>query len=102
FMMARETDGIQLFDGIKETLHFLSERDVQLAIVTSNSLENVRQVIGSEVIRYIRYIESGASLFGKHRRLERVLSYSSVARHEAIFVGDQSTDAHAAQAAGIA
>lgn len=101
-MMARHADGIRLFEGIGEALHDLSVSGVDLAIVTSNSLENVRRVIGNEAIQRIRHIESGASIFGKRRRLERVLKKSNIARHQAIYVGDQATDARAAGAAGIA
>jgi phosphoglycolate phosphatase len=101
-MMARDATGIRLFDGIGEALHALSASGVDLAIVTSNSLENVRRVVGKEVIQRIRHIESGASIFGKRRRLERVLKTTNIARQHAIYIGDQATDAQAARAAGIA
>lgn len=101
-MMARSAEGIRMFDGITEALHSLSAHGVGLAIVTSNSLENVRLVLGSEVLQRIRYIESDASVFGKQRKLERVLKAANIARQQAIYVGDQATDAQAAQAAGIA
>lgn len=100
-MMARNAERIRLFDGIAEALHALSASGVDLAIVTSNSLENVRRVIGSELLERIRHIESGASIFGKRRRLERVLNTANIAREQAIYIGDQSTDAQAARAAGI-
>jgi phosphoglycolate phosphatase len=101
-MMARDAEGIRLFDGIAEALHALSASGVELAIVTSNSLENVRRVIGNEIMQRIRHVESGASIFGKRRRLERVLKTINVDRQQAIYVGDQATDAQAAQAAGMA
>jgi phosphoglycolate phosphatase len=101
-MMANNVEGIRLFDGVAEALHSLSASGVDLAIVTSNSLDNVRRVVGNEVIQRIRHVESGASIFGKRRRLERVLKTSNVDRQSAIYVGDQATDAQAAQAAGIA
>jgi phosphoglycolate phosphatase len=101
-MMAHNVEGIRLFDGIADALHSLSASGVDLAIVTSNSLENVRRVIGNEALQRIRHIESGASIFGKRRRLERVLKTANVDRRQAIYIGDQATDAQAAQAAGIA
>lgn len=101
-MMAHNAETIRLFDGIAEALHSLSGSGVDLAIVTSNSLDNVRRIVGNEVLQRIRHIESGASIFGKRRPLERVLKTSNVARQQAIYVGDQATDAQAAQAAGIA
>lgn len=101
-MMARDAQGIRLFDGIAEALRCLSASGVNLAIVTSNSLENVSRVVGSEAMQLIRHIESGASMFGKRRRLERVLKTLKIAQQEAIYIGDQAVDAQAARAAGIA
>jgi phosphoglycolate phosphatase len=101
-MMARDAQGIRLFDGIAEALRALSASGVDLAIVTSNSLENVSRVVGSEAMQLIRHIESGASMFGKRRRLERVLKTLKIAQQEAIYIGDQAVDAQAARAAGIA
>jgi phosphoglycolate phosphatase len=101
-MMARDAHGIRLFDGIAEALRSLSASGVDLAIVTSNSLENVSRVVGSEALQMIRHIESGASMFGKRRRLERVLKTLKIAQHKAIYIGDQAVDAQAARAAGIA
>jgi len=101
-MMARNAESIRLFDGVAEALQALSASGVELAIVTSNSLENVSRVVGNELMSRIRHVESGASLFGKRRRLERVLKTANIARQHAIYVGDQPTDARAAQAAGIA
>ena len=101
-MMAHNAESIRLFDGMAEALQSLSASGVDLAIVTSNSLENVRRIVGSEILQRIRHVESGASIFGKRRRLERVLKQANVAKQQAIYVGDQATDAQAAQAAGIA
>ncbi|HSK79677.1 MAG TPA: HAD hydrolase-like protein [Thermoanaerobaculia bacterium] len=44
--MAREIGQIQLFPGVDELLSELSRRGIRLAVVTSNSIDNVRQVLG--------------------------------------------------------
>ena len=46
--------------------------------------------------------ECGASMFGKRRRIARVLKAAGVPAQRAIYVGDQVTDAEAARAAGVA
>jgi phosphoglycolate phosphatase len=93
---------VRLFDGIAHELHALSSAGVRLAIVTSNSVDNVQQVLGADLVRRMTHLDTGAGLFGKKRRLERVVKSVGVARHEAIYVGDQSVDAEAAGAAGLA
>lgn len=101
-LMASRAEAVRLFDGVAEALQALSASGVHLAIVTSNSLENVRRAIGDELIGMIGHIECGASLFGKRRRLAAVLKSSGIAAEQAIYVGDQSTDARAARSAGVA
>ncbi|HEY9854757.1 MAG TPA: HAD hydrolase-like protein, partial [Stenomitos sp.] len=57
--MAREIHQIALFEGIPALLRQLSERGVQLAMVSSNSVENIRRVLGPEIAGLFRYYECG-------------------------------------------
>lgn len=91
-----------LFDGIADALHWLDSRGVALAVVTSNSCANLRRVLGPALLARMLHVECGASMFGKRRRLQRVLARSGVSARRAIYIGDQLTDADAARAAGIA
>ncbi|AZE48630.1 hydrolase, haloacid dehalogenase-like family [Pseudomonas chlororaphis] len=100
-LMKRHRSSILLFEDIARTLIHLEERGVILAVVSSNSRENVTQVLGSSC-RHIRSLECGVSIFGKASRLRRVMRKFGVAREEVIYIGDQPTDGEAAAAAGIA
>ncbi|WP_016704531.1 HAD hydrolase-like protein [Pseudomonas chlororaphis] len=100
-LMKKHRSSILLFEDIAETLIHLEERGVILAVVSSNSRENVTQVLGSSC-RHIRSFECGVSIFGKASRLRRVMRKFGVAREEVIYIGDQPTDGEAAAAAGIA
>jgi phosphoglycolate phosphatase len=80
----------------------LSAAGVRLAIVTSNSSDNVRRVLGDDLASRLAHVEAGAGLFSKKRRLERVVSTLRAGRDDTIYIGDQTTDADAARAAGIA
>jgi len=101
-MMASGGDGIRAFEGIGDALRTLAGSGMTLAIVTSNSGDNVRRVLGSEVMGYIRVLDSGADMFGKRRRLERVAKRCGHSARASIYIGDQTTDARAARAAGMA
>jgi phosphoglycolate phosphatase len=101
-LLAASVAEVRLFAGITTALHDLSAAGVRLAIVTSNSLGNVRHVLGPDLTARIEHLETGAGLFGKKRRLERVVKTLRVARGSAIYVGDQTTDADAARDAGLA
>lgn len=101
-LAARDLHALELFDGVAAMLQTLSDSGIELAVVSSNAVENIRRVLGSETAARIRHYECGASMFGKPRKLEKVLARSGVPAHEAIYVGDEVRDAEAAQAVGMA
>lgn len=101
-MMAADIARIPPFPGVDRLLRGLSERGVRLAIVTSNSFDNVRQVLGPDNTALIQDCSCGASLFGKRSKLKEVLRASGIPAHEAICIGDELRDQEAARAAGIA
>ena len=101
-LMAGHRSGIPLFPGIAAALTRLDASGVKLAIVSSNSADNVTAVVGAALAPLIGHFECGATIFGKRRLIDRVLKRSGVAKERAIYVGDQITDLEAARAAGIA
>ncbi len=100
-LMAEDIRQIHLFEGIGPMLRVLSDRSVKLALVTSNSSDNVRQVLGPTNAALISYYECGVSLFGKQAKLRRILKKSGVPPGEAIFIGDEIRDMEAARAENI-
>jgi phosphoglycolate phosphatase len=76
-LMAQDIASIRLFDGVRELLRAEAARGTVLALVTSNSEPNVRAVLGDDA-RLFAHVECGAALFGKRRRLRRVVQASGV------------------------
>ncbi len=101
-MMQDSADRIALFDGIAQALRHLHACGVRLAVVSSNSEHNVRTILGPELAGLVRQFECGMSIFGKASRLRAVLRDQDTAAAQAIYVGDQATDAQAARKAGVA
>jgi phosphoglycolate phosphatase len=101
--LARDsTDRAALFPGVETMLRRLSGRGALIGVVSSNAEEVVRRTLGPGLCATIGYFECGASLFGKARRIRRVLRCSGVAASEAIFIGDETRDVEAARDAGVA
>jgi phosphoglycolate phosphatase len=100
--MAADIDRITLFPGVDEMLRALHGRGVIIAIVTSNSEANVRRVLGPRNAALVRHYGCGSSLLGKRSKLRRVLRASGVPAAEAVKIGDEIRDLHAARAAGMA
>src|SRR3954468_21572542 len=101
-LMAADIGRIALFPGVDRLLHGLAGRGVRLAIVSSNSADNVRRVLGPADAALIGQYACGASLFGKRAKLRSVLRQSGVPAGAAIGIGDEIRDLEACRAAGIA
>jgi phosphoglycolate phosphatase len=99
--MAEVIDEVAPFEGVDALLERLTGRGAKLAVVTSNSEENVRRVLGEAAGR-IDFYECGASVFGKRAKLRKALRRSGAAAGEAVAVGDEIRDAEAAAREGIA
>lgn len=100
--MSAEIGGIALFPGVDEMLHALAAAGIRIAIVTSNSAENVRRVLGPRNAALVHHLECGVSLLGKAPRLRKALRATGVPAPRALSIGDEIRDLHASRAAEIA
>ena len=101
-MMKDSAHAIPLFGGVEEALRHLHAKGVLLTVVSSNAEHNVRTVLGPELAGLVRQYECGMSIFGKASRIRAVLRDCGVTPAEAIYIGDQGTDAEAARKVGVA
>jgi phosphoglycolate phosphatase len=101
-LMRQNAASISLFEQVDDLLLYLADRDVTLAIVSSNSHENVSRILGPANTKLISHFECGVSIFGKPTRMQRVLKKTGIPRHEAIYIGDQVTDLETARKVNIA
>lgn len=100
--MMRGAPPVPLFPGVADTLRHLRDRGARLAILTSNSVDNVRRVLDAELMEAIELIDGGAHVLGKHRRIARMLKLAKTGASEAIYIGDQVSDGEAARRVGVA
>ena len=91
---------ISLFDGVGEMLSALQHSDIKVAIVSSDSEESVRRVLGPMASLISRF-DCGAAVFGKHRKFRRVARRLGAKPADTICIGDELRDIEAARAAGM-
>lgn len=101
-LMAENIERITLFEGVPEMLRELAGKGMTLAILSSNSHDNVRAVLGAENAQLFRHYECGAALFGKRIKLRRLLARSGVARDQVLCIGDEVRDIEAARSEQLA
>ena len=100
-LMRENAARISLFEGVGEVLHALDRAGVRLAIVSSNSEQNVRLVLGPVLSGLFTQYECGMSVFGKAARIRKVVRRAGLPPSHALYVGDQALDAEAARKAGV-
>lgn len=101
-LMKAQANSIALFNGISESLEHLVERGIIVAVVSSNSYENVTHILGEKTAKCVTSFDCGMSIFGKAARLEKVLKLNKLKATDAIYIGDQVTDMEAAHKKSIA
>ena len=100
-MLHKRIDEVQPFPGITASLEALLDNGVALAVATSNTVDNVKAVLGHELAERFAALECGSALFGKSHRLRHILKQTSIDPAHAIYIGDELRDAEAAQSVGV-
>jgi len=101
-LMKQNAGSISLFEQVGDMLPHLANHGITLAVVTSNSYDNVSRILGPVNTQLIRHFECGMSIFGKPARIRKVLKKTGIPSHEAIYIGDQVPDLEAARNVNIA
>ena len=102
FELNQEIAGLQPIAGIKEALLELKRQGHHLGIVTSNSRQNVIAFLAAQDMREVfDFVDSGLTLFGKGRIIQKILRHNRIDPATAIYVGDETRDVEAARKIGI-
>jgi phosphoglycolate phosphatase len=101
-LMAKSVASIPLFPGVHELLRGLTANGVTTALVTSNSDNIVRKILGPENAALIAHFHCGVSMFGKRHKLREVLRKAHCPANRTIYIGDEARDFEAAKSEHIA
>ena len=94
-------EGLETFKGLPEVLRELKEKGIILGIVTSNTKNCVKKFIKDDKIEYFDFIKQCYFLFGKGRKIKKVIRRLGLKRDEVIYIGDETRDIKAARDAGV-
>ncbi|TBW38095.1 phosphoglycolate phosphatase [Azotobacter chroococcum] len=96
----------RIYPGVVETLDWLRERDVQLALITNKPARFLPELLADKGLDgYFRWVVGGDTLPQQKpdpAALLWVMEQAGVMAEEALFVGDSRNDVLAARAAGVA
>ncbi|MDP8269528.1 MAG: HAD hydrolase-like protein [Candidatus Tenebribacter davisii] len=100
-MMNEHIDEIKLFPGVEDLYYQLKEKGYKIAVVSTNSEENIIKVLGKDLYAMNDHFVGGVSLFGKESKLRKVLKLSGIEKKDAIYIGDEMRDILASKKIGL-
>lgn len=100
-LAAENLHRMSLFPGATEMLRELKAAGVRTAVLSTNSTENIRAILGPDAA-LCADLAGGASVFGKAPKMRRLVQRAGLAPAQALAIGDEIRDLEAARAAGLA
>ncbi len=99
--MRTNGDSIHCFEGVDDLLRSLKQRNIHMALVTTNTCETVKRVLGEDLYNLFQHFEDKVSIFGKPAALKRIARKSGFHRSEMLAIGDEIRDIVAAKKVNI-
>ena len=99
--MSEDIHQISLFEDIEKVLKDLSKNGVQLALVSSNEINNIKKVLGEEVTSLFSFFECGVSMYSKQSKFKKIVRASGIHEDQTLCIGDEIRDIQAAHRANI-
>ncbi len=100
-MVSEDIDQINLFPWVHGLWNCLKEQGISIAIVSSNTEENIRHVLGKELALMVESFDTGATLFGKASKIKATIKSCGFSPEATVSIGDEVRDIEAARTAGI-
>ncbi|HOP75429.1 MAG TPA: HAD-IA family hydrolase [Bacillota bacterium] len=91
---------LTLFPGMKELLKELSERGYGIAVISSNSEQNIRDFIHKHSLD-IEQVICSSHIYGKDKMLRSFLKKNRLVNTDVIYIGDEHRDIMACKKIGI-
>ncbi|MFT4414244.1 HAD hydrolase-like protein [Fredinandcohnia humi] len=92
---------IRLIDGVREMLDQLEKRGYKIAVISSNSKENILQFFEDNQIDTISTVLCSSRIHGKDRLINQFLKEHKLETSEVIYVGDEQRDIVACHKTGV-
>ncbi len=92
---------LEPFEGIRECLTALKEAGFSMALLTSNSRDNVVSFLDNHDLNCFDWIEGGSGLFNKQVTIKKQIHKHKLNKDSLFYVGDETRDIIAAKKTGI-
>lgn len=92
---------LEPFPGIREMLENLHQISCPMALLSSNTDENVKHFLAQHQLEYFEWIEGTSGILKKHSSIRKQLKKHKLKPGNVIYVGDEIRDIIAAHKCGL-
>ena len=92
---------IKIIDGILELLEKLDKLGLELSILSSNSIKNIKNFLEIKNIRFFSDIHSSSSILKKDKAIINLIKKKNLSRENILYIGDELNDIIACKKAGV-
>lgn len=92
---------IHPFEGIHDMLLDLKKLGINMALLTSNTKDNVNNFLRIWDLQYFDWVEGTSGILKKHRSIKHQLKKHNLLKKQVIYIGDEVRDIDAAHHCGI-
>lgn len=101
--LLRHYKDISIEPGIHQLFSDLVAKGIPIYIVSSNSKKNIRTILAAHnLLTHIEDISSSIGVWGKSKKLTKLMKKHNLQPGETIYIGDETRDIEAAHGSGIA
>lgn len=96
----KQVSEIKFFPEIKKVLKQLQQKRIQVGILSSTPKGTIIKFLNTDQ-ELFDFIYGGVTLFGKHRRLKKLIRKEKLNKDEVLYFGDQVRDIEACKKIGL-
>ena len=100
--ISKKMDQIPHFEEFSQVCNSVKKQyGINIAIITSNSNENVSAFLRHQNIEFVDQVSGHSSLFGKHRSILKFIKKHHLDPDKVLYIGDEVRDIEGARKAGV-
>jgi phosphoglycolate phosphatase len=92
---------LEPFPGIRDMLDKLKDMGCEMALLSSNSTENVKHFLEQHQLDQFNWVEGTSGILKKHKSINRKIKKHALNRERLIYVGDEIRDIASAHKCGL-
>ena len=90
-----------VFPDLEDVLDYLKEQGYLLIILSSNHQKNINHFLELHNINHFSDVYAKASLFGKDKKIKKLLRKHKLSKDEVVYIGDEERDILSCKKAGV-